>query len=67
PEPPNATFHGYMLADGRARALIALRGAQTETWMSVGDMLRNWSVVEIDQSAVHLELQGFQHVLTISR
>lgn len=67
PEPPKATYQGYMLTDGSAKALIVLHDAQKETWLSVGDMLRKWSILKIDQSAVHLELQGFQHVLKISR
>ena len=65
--PTEALFRGFIQSENRAKALIAASERDQGRWFAEGDNFQGWIVVDIEKNAVHLERQGFRHVIKIDR
>jgi hypothetical protein len=62
---PNLEAIGYTSENGKTRVLISTPATGTESWMSVGDLLDGWTLVEITQEAATFEYDGTQAAIKL--
>lgn len=67
PQDPALTFLGFVRNGDQTRALIQTQEASAEQWVDVGSTLSGWTVVEITESELRLQQDGFNYVVEINR
>ena len=65
-EAPNLDFKGFMRTGEQIKALIVMRETSEERWVSVGDKIMEWSIIEVSELIVKVERSGFEHIVEIS-
>ena len=67
PETPNLAFRGFVRVEDQIEALLSLQETSQEKWVSVGDRILGWTVVEVSDLIVKVEREGFEHIVEINQ
>ena len=67
PAPPVFAFQGFMHSEEKIDALVSLAEHSGEIWVSVGDKIEEWTVVEISHQFIRIARDGFEHIVEINQ
>lgn len=65
--PPNVALIGVIQAEGVTRALVFDNDTQTEHWLQIGELHREWEITSITTESIVLRAMGEEMVVFYNR